>query len=272
VQNGREVIKSVFLLTIWQCKKKCVLLQRVVAKKVGAKNILWKLPSKRQSASAEEGFRILKGHCPNTVSFREGEMTLTVEPKSGQKSGAFLDLRGLRKYVSLQKLNGARVLNLFSYTGTLGLAAEKAGANEIWNLDISQGALDAAKKYHTTKPEKHRFMAEDIFEWFQSLPTKEKFDLIIIDPPQMASRMSQVPQALRVYSKLYTKAKEHLKPKGKVIGACCSSRILRKDFEKELKKAMVPPLRFKTSLLNEEDHPVTFTEGDYLKILIFENK
>jgi 23S rRNA G2069 N7-methylase RlmK/C1962 C5-methylase RlmI len=88
----------------------------------------------------------------------------------------------------------------------------------------------------------------------------------------MASRMSQVPQALRVYSKLYTKAKEHLKPKGKVIGACCSSRILRKDFEKELKKAMVPPLRFKTSLLNEEDHPVTFTEGDYLKILIFENK
>ena len=86
----------------------------------------------------------------------------------GQKSGAFLDLRGLRKWITLQKWAGYRVLNLFSYSGTLGLAAEVAGAREVLNVDVSQGALDSAKKHNAKIPGVQKYLAMDIFE---ALPT-----------------------------------------------------------------------------------------------------
>ena len=178
----------------------------------------------------------------------------------------------MRKWVSLQKLSGKRVLNLFSYSGTLALAAETAGANEIWSVDISQGALDAGKKYHAIEKGKHRWIKADVFEWLQKLPPHEKFDLIIVDPPMMASEMSQVPVALRAYRKIYRKVIDHLAPRGKVIAACCTSRITRKVFVADVSQVLGVKLALKLSIPTEEDHPVGFPEGDYLKVLVFESK
>jgi 23S rRNA G2069 N7-methylase RlmK/C1962 C5-methylase RlmI len=240
-----------------------------LASRLELKNLVWKLPVKRKGREGETGFRCLRGHVPAAIRAREGKLQITVEVGEGQKSGTFLDLRGLRKWLSLQKLDGCRVLNLFSYTGTLGLAAEVAGAAEVWNVDISKGALAFAKKHHSRKADKHRFIAADIFEWLKELPPKEKFDLIIVDPPMMASRVEQVPNALRAYKQIYAAVFRHLAPKGRLVAACCTSRIARKRFRLEVDKAVGGRLKFSRSIEPEDDHPVGFAEGDYLKILVY---
>lgn len=240
-----------------------------MSRELKLKNLVWKLPAKRSSVSATDApLRQLRGAPPGIVAMREGRMKLSVDPWGGQKSGAFLDLRGLRKWIAQQNLAGKRVLNLFSYTGTLGLAAETAGASEIWNVDISQGALDAAKKHHCLDRKKHRFIKADIFEWLQELPDKEQFDLVIVDPPNMASRSEQVPGAIKSYRRLFSLAARHANAKGTIIVCCCTSRISRGSFSQEAKQVL-SPRKLRTSLSHEDDHPVGFPEGDYLKMLIF---
>jgi len=236
---------------------------------LGLKNLIWKVPTKSVSKAKKNDVRILWGHLPNQIRFKEGKMNFTVEIGSGQKSGAFLDLRALRKWISGQSLNGKRVLNLFSYTGTLGLAAEYAGAKEVWNVDISKGALESAKKFHVLNPKKHRFIQADVFDWLKELAEREKFDLIIVDPPQMTSQVSQVPVALKAYRQLYRLSLEHLNPRGLIVGACCTSRISRAKFKETLCPVLVPPLSLLKSLSTEDDHPVGFPEGDYLKVMVF---
>ena len=55
-------------------------------------------------------------------------MAFAIDLAAGQKTGAYLDLRGLRREIAAAPLAGARVLNLFAYSGMLGRAAERAGA------------------------------------------------------------------------------------------------------------------------------------------------
>lgn len=237
--------------------------------RLGLKNLIWKLPVKRKVEGEKAAVRVLRGHLPGKVTFREGKMQLTVEIGSGQKSGTFLDLRGLRKWVSLQKWQGKRVLNLFSYSGTIGLAAEHAGAKEIWNVDVSQGALDFSKKAHAMDHKHFKWVTADIFEWAKTLPPHEKFDVIIVDPPMMASQIAQVPRALAAYRNLYRALIPHLNAKGIMVACCCTSRIPRKRFRQEMDGTLNPRLRFKTEIGVEDDHPVGFPEGDYLKLLVY---
>lgn len=232
-------------------------------------HVLWKLPVKRKSENQSASTRVLFGSSPGTIRIREGQLHLAVDLQHGQKSGAFLDLRGLRKWVASRKLNGARVLNLFSYTGHLGIAAEVAGAKEIWNVDVSKGALEFARRYHCHKGNHHRFIEADIFKWIETLRVREKFDCIIVDPPQMASQVVQVPHALKAYRHLYEACLKHLSRNGMIVACCCTSRITRGKFTAEISNILSPRLRLRTSFGPEDDHPVGFPEGDYLKILVF---
>ena len=241
---------------------------QVVAKELGIDNILWKIPTRRRNTKGK-GSRTLRGEVPTApIPLREGKVTYFAE-LSGQKSGTFLDLRGLRKWVSSQKWQGKRVLNLFSYTATLGYAAELAGASEVWNVDTSKGALDFGQKYHSKKKRCQKYIVADIFQWINELSMDERFDVIICDPPSMASDSSQVGKALKVYRSIYRELCRHLKPKGILIGCCCTSRISREQFRREMDGSFGGRLKFEKTLPPEDDHPVGFPEGDYLKVNIY---
>ncbi len=240
----------------------------LVRAKLKLKNGVWKQPSRRRAPKKEQ--RTLFGRAPGKVEVREGKLVYFVDLADGQKSGAFLDLRGLRKWITLQKWAGLRVLNLFSYSGTLGLAAETAGAREVWNVDVSQGALDFAKKHNAKVPGVQKYITMDIFEGLASkLAPHEKFDVIIVDPPSMASDKTQVPKALATYRKIYREVAKHLTARGMIIGGCCTSRISREEFRRTVDESLRPGLKLTKSLASEDDHPVAFAEGDYLKLLIY---
>ena len=215
------------------------------------------------------GTRVLRGSVPELVRVAEEGQEITVPLRWGQKSGAFLDLRGLRRLIRRLALSGARVLDLFSYTGTLGWAAERAGATEIWHVDSSRDALELGAAQHARDPSRHRFIEADAFRWVQEL-AGESFDLVLVDPPQMTSEMRQVPGALRAYERLYGALAGHVGEGGTLVACCCTSRIDFASFRDVVERSLGERFRFVERLPPEADHPVTFREADYLKVLVFQ--
>ena len=209
--------------------------------------------------------RVLRGSPPAIAHVTEDGIAFAIDLAAGQKTGAYLDLRGLRREVAAAPLAGARVLNLFAYSGMLGRAAERAGAAAIVQVDGSERALAFAAAHHVDDPARHTLVAADVFAW---LPTfsGEPFDLVIVDPPAMTSKAAQIPSVLAGYRKLYRAAARHVRPGGTLVAACCTSRIERAVFHQTVLDALGPRFTFDHEIPPEADHPVGFTQADYLKI------
>ena len=232
-----------------------------------APNIVLKPAHRRRSATgAPPAMRTLFGTMPPIATFVEDALAYAVDLAEGQKTGTYLDLRGLRHAVANAPLTGARVLNLFSYTGMLGRAAEAAGAAAITHVDQSARALAFAKTHHATDPARHSYVEADIFDWLPTLDAAAQFELVIVDPPAMTSKKQQVPQVLAAYKKLYRAARDHVTPGGVLVAACCTSRIERGVFQRTVREALGADFTLERELAPEIDHPVGFPQADYLKI------
>lgn len=106
-----------------------------------------------------------------------------VHPLAGLNVGLFTDMReqrlGMPRYAP-----GQRVLNLFAYTGALGLACARAGAASVTNVDTSQGVLAWAKGNFDRSKLAARFEAGDARRFLtRAARDKERYDLVIVDPP-----------------------------------------------------------------------------------------
>ena len=222
-------------------------------------------PAHRRHADAAPA-RVLRGQPPAVAHFTEDGLRFAVDLEAGHKTGAYLDLRGLRRDIATAPLAGARVLNLFAYTGMLGRAAEHAGATDITQVDQSARALAFAAAHHTVDAARHHFVEADVFEWLPAHPETELYDLVIVDPPAMTSRKMQVPAVLAAYHKLYRAAATHVKPGGQLVAACCTSRVTRDAFARTVRAALGPAFGHTRDLPPEADHPVAFPQADYLKI------
>ena len=232
-----------------------------------ATNVVLRAARRRRGPS--QPARVLRGSAPAIISFREGPLAFAVDLEGGHKTGTYLDLRALRRTLASSQLTGARVLNLVAYTGMLGRAVETAGAASITQVDQSERALAFARDHHVTDAAKHTFIAADVFAWLPALAETEQFDVVICDPPSMTSKKAQVPGVLAAYRKLYKAAERHVKPGGVLVAACCTSRIERAAFKKVVRESLPARFSLEVDLAPERDHPVTFPQADYLKILLW---
>lgn len=235
-----------------------------LARELDVPNVLLR-PALRRKAP-EQAARVLRGSPPAVGTFTEEGVTFSVDLAEGQKSGAYLDLRGLRRAIKAHSLEGARVLNLFAYSGMLGKVAELAGATSITQVDSSERALAFAAAHHVGDPARHTFVNADVFQWLPPLAESEMYDLVIVDPPSMTSNKAQVPAVLAGYRKLYRAAAPHVKPGGILIAACCTSRVEPGEFHKTVSDTLGPGFTRDRVIPNEPDHPVAFEQADYLKI------
>jgi 23S rRNA (cytosine1962-C5)-methyltransferase len=243
-----------------------------VARRTGATGILARAAHRRAGADPSQPAaapRVLRGTVPETIAIHEDGIPYVIDPRAGQKGGAFLDLRGLRRAIATRDLAGARVLNLFAYTGMLGRAAERAGAREIVHVDASAPALDFAARHHVDDAARHRHVTADIFDWLFAQPDDARFDLVIVDPPAMTSRAGQVGKVLATYRRLFARAAQLVAPGGLLVTACCTSRVRRADFMSTARAAVGAPFTLEHDLPPEPDHPVAFPESDYLKVVLW---
>jgi 23S rRNA (cytosine1962-C5)-methyltransferase len=211
------------------------------------------------------------------VLFQENGLTFAVDVVAGQKTGFFLDQRDNRARV--EKLAaGKRVLNLFAYTGGFSLYAARGGATAVTSLDLSQPALDMAQTNFQLNRHlpgvaaaRHELLQGDAFQRMEELVAQKRpFDLIILDPPSFARQQSETERALAAYARLTQLALRLLPPGGILVQASCSSRVERDAFFQTIHGTA---LKEKRSLREIErtghpvDHPVGFSEGEYLKCL-----
>jgi 23S rRNA (cytosine1962-C5)-methyltransferase len=224
-------------------------------------------PARAPRSTSTDPARTLRGAPPDVVHIVEHGLSFAIDLATGQKTGTYLDLRGLRREVAAAPLAGARVLNLFAYSGMLGRAAAAAGAAAIVHVDASERALAFAAAHHAAGvgDAQHTFITADVFEWLPSF-TAEPFDLVIVDPPAMTTRAAQVPSALAAYRKLYRAAARLVRPGGSLIAVCCTSRIERAVFHRTVREALDPRVQLDHEIAPEPDHPVGFPQADYLKI------
>jgi len=210
------------------------------------------------------------------VIFKEHGIRFSANLVHGHKTGFFLDHRANRKRVG-ELSAGKTVLDVFSYAGGFSVHALCSGAERVLSTDISEPALDLAKKnaelnsfegFHDTLKAEAFGMLERMVE------EKEKFDVVVIDPPSFAKQKSEVNLALDQYNRLAQLGVKLVNSGGVLVLASCSSRVTAEDFLLEIENALSHS-RVRYELLethgHDLDHPVLsfFPEGEYLKCAFY---
>jgi 23S rRNA (cytosine1962-C5)-methyltransferase len=196
----------------------------------------------------------------------------SVDWTTGQKTGFFIDQRENRKLLSEYTL-GKDVLNMFAYTGGFSVYALK-NARMVHTVDSSAGAIDLAEenvRLNFGNDERHRSFRTDAFEFLNDI--KDKYDLIVLDPPAFAKHNDVLANALQGYKRLNLKAIEQIRPGGIIFTFSCSQVVTRENFRKSVFAAAANTRR-KVRILHQlsqpPDHPVNIyhPESEYLKGLV----
>jgi 23S rRNA (cytosine1962-C5)-methyltransferase len=196
----------------------------------------------------------------------------SVDWTTGQKTGFFIDQRENRKLLS-EYTDGRDVLNMFAYTGGFSVYALK-NARTVHTVDSSAGAIDLAEenvRLNFGNDERHRSFKTDAFEFLSDI--KDRYDLIILDPPAFAKHNDVLSNALQGYKRLNMKAIEQIRHGGIIFTFSCSQVVTRENFRKSVFAAAANTRR-KVRILHQlsqpPDHPVNIyhPESEYLKGLV----
>lgn len=210
------------------------------------------------------------------IEFLEHGLKFTADVLAGQKTGFFLDQRDNRGLIR-QLAQGKSVLNLFSFNGGFSVAAGAGGATRVVSVDIAQPAIEAADfhwQLNHLPPNNHEAIAMDCFAYLQQ-STREKFDIVICDPPSFAPNEKSRPQALAAYAKLAQLSAKVTVPGGWLALASCSSHVDHATFLDTNLEALGRARR-KATLIADRclpcDHPTPFAmpELRYLKFLLLQ--
>jgi 23S rRNA (cytosine1962-C5)-methyltransferase len=230
----------------------------------------------RKAEGLEDRHGVLAGELVAEIEVRENGNRIVVDFEHGQKTGYFLDQRENRAtFATLCR--GARVLDAYCYAGGFALAALQGGASHVvgidtsaraigWarrNLELNDGGVDAAELLHA-----------DAAEYLRD--TKERFDVIALDPPAFARSRKDVDRAGHLYVELNALAMRALAPGGRLMTFSCSTHFHGETFVHAVRIAQTKSkrhLRILAHLGPGPDHPVLLghVEGEYLTGLLLQD-
>jgi len=154
------------------------------------------------------------------ITARELGITYPLRPFAGLATGLYVDQRATRKWLAPQA-SGARVLNLFAYTGAFSLHLLTSGAAHALDVDLAGPALKRAEeaaafnglgaRHATVKADCRAYLAAN----------SDLFDIIIVDPPT-AAQGGDGWVLRRDYPEVLRLAFTRLAPGGLLL-ACCNT-------------------------------------------------
>lgn len=204
----------------------------------------------------------------------ENGLLFNIDWLKGQKTGFFVDQRENRAL--LERFSaGRRVLNMFCYTGGFSVYAMRGGAKSVDSVDSSTKAValtDANIELNFPGDERHKTHDVDAFRYLAEME-KDKYDLIILDPPAFAKHRSAIKNGLIGYRKLNAKAFDKIKSGGILFTFSCSQAITKDMFRMAVFTAAAKSgrkVRILHQLTQPADHPIDIAhpEGEYLKGLV----
>jgi 23S rRNA (cytosine1962-C5)-methyltransferase len=212
---------------------------------------------------------------PAELEIQTGGLRQLVDIAQGQKTGAYLDQRDNRRHVAAFARD-ARVLDAYAYTGGFALSCLQNGAREATLIDSSAEALRlAARQAELNRlAERCRYTEAGVAEELRRLrDVRERFDLVILDPPKFVHTAEQLRAGSRGYKDVNLLALQLLRPGGVLATFSCSGHVDAGLFQKIVAGAAVDAGRdaqILVRLAQPADHPVAlqFPEADYLKGLV----
>lgn len=216
--------------------------------------------------------RLMAGSVPEPHVVTEDGARYRVHVLKGQNHGLFLDMAEGRRWVARHVAahraatgRGAKVLNLFAYTCAFSVAALRAGAAQVVNVDMGRGAIASGQHNHQLNGlADARFLAHDIFSSWGKITRGGPYDLVIADPPSY-QKGSFV--AGKDYARLARRLPDLLAPGGHAL-LCLNAPELGSDFLQALVRAEAPGLAF----VGRVENPQVFADVDAeraLKVLVF---
>jgi 23S rRNA (cytosine1962-C5)-methyltransferase len=207
-----------------------------------------------------------------TVIVQENGLKFRIDWIEGQKTGFFVDQRENRELVR-RYARGRKVLNMFCYTGGFSVYALAGGAELVHSVDSSGKAIDLANENVSLNfaDDRHHAETTDAFAYLNDI--KDKYNLIILDPPAFAKHQNVLPNALQGYKRMNQQAFEQIQPGGIIFTFSCSQVVSRENFRKSVFAAAANAkrsVRILHQLSQPADHPVSIfhPEGEYLKGLV----
>ncbi|MBR4235786.1 MAG: class I SAM-dependent rRNA methyltransferase [Clostridia bacterium] len=230
----------------------------------------------RRLEGMEQTTGLLYGEVPDSVLMRENGISFLVDVKHGQKTGFFLDQKENRLEV-MKMAKGARVLDCFCHNGSFALHAAKGGAREVLGVDISEDALEVARENARINGlENVTFEAHNCFDHLRELTDrKEKYDIVILDPPAFTKTRAQVESALRGYKEINLRGLKLAREGGYLVSCSCSQHVSEEQFVAMINTAARDAkkrVRFVELRSQGHDHPVlpASPETRYLKCAIMQ--
>jgi 23S rRNA (cytosine1962-C5)-methyltransferase len=230
---------------------------------------------------------IIRGTFPagGIVIFENG-FPFAVNLEEGQKTGHYLDQKENRLraagYVSTVGTPCVRILDACAYTGGFSVHAARTGAacgidTRISAVDVSAAALEMARKNAALNGVGDRIETIEA-DLFNLLPAyeraKERFDLIILDPPAFAKSHSALEGALRGYKEINLRALKLLSKGGVLVTCSCSQAMDEGRFKRMIAEAAADAgkrLIMQDFRSQAADHPILvgYDESLYLKCGIY---
>ncbi len=221
--------------------------------------------------------KLVTGELPNDpIEIVENDLRYEVDLSEGQKTGFYLDQRDNRRVAASYLPPGAKVLDMFCYSGGFAMNAAKHGnAASVHGVDGSGPAISAA----TRNAERNQlsnvtFEKADCFDYLKArVDAGDQYDAIILDPPKFTKSRRTIDEALRAYFHINRNATQLLRPGGVLVTCSCSGNVSRDEFMMMLlgvAQKSGRDLRMLEQRGAAPDHPVSATclEGEYLKCFI----
>ncbi len=215
---------------------------------------------------------VLAGEDTTEVVVEENGVKMCFDLRHGQKTGGFLDQRENR--AAAANYAHGRALDCFTYTGGFALALAPH-CDSVLGVDSSADALKQAKRSQELNGFTNLEWKEaNCFDFLKAADQeKQRYDMVVIDPPAFARQKSSHDSALRGYKELNLRALKILNPGGYLVTCSCSFHVSEADLLEAVAEAALDAHRTVSVVerrTQSRDHPILLTvpETHYLKCLI----
>ena len=215
----------------------------------------------------EDGF--IFGHTDDDIAVENG-LKFHVDWLRGQKTGFFVDQRENRSLLEHYSKDKS-VLNMFCYTGGFSVYAMRGGAKCVHSVDSSAKAIEITNNnigLNFPGDPRHEAYCEDAFRFLEE--KKNKYDIVVLDPPAFAKHRAALHNALKGYIRLNAKGIRLVKEGGLLFTFSCSQAVSKDQFRSAVFTAAAQSgrkVRIIHQLHQPADHPINIyhPEGEYLK-------
>lgn len=244
-----------------------VALEKVLAPKgIYARNV-------QGSARAVEG-----AAADGPVEVIENGMPFFADLAGGQKTGWYFDQRDNHALVARYARSVGKALDLYTHAGGFALHMAKAGAAHVDAVDSSEPALQLARMAAERNGlvDRCSFMRADVFEDLERrVAAKEKFDLVVADPPAFVKSRKDIASGGRGYRKLARLCASVTDKGGLLFIASCSHNMDLANFTSAVAAGLSDSKRIGSilhTIFAAPDHPVHphLPESSYLKALLIQ--